>query len=98
MKKRLISYVLSSCLYEALCAKENGEQIVARENATNLGYPVELFEVNILVWVSNVVPTSVKLLRIFEVTISDTWLWLSQYMGILNSIFSLEIVSICRRF
>jgi hypothetical protein len=47
----LISYVLPSCLYGALCAKENGEQIVATQNATNLGYPVELSSVKLQVQV-----------------------------------------------
>jgi hypothetical protein len=51
MKKMLISHVLSSCLYGALCAKENGEQIVATQNATNLGYPVELSSVKLQVQV-----------------------------------------------
>ena len=45
--------------------------------------------VNILLWVPNAVPTSVQLLRFFEVPISGTLVRLSQYMGTLNSVFSL---------
>jgi len=37
------------CLYGALCAKENGEQTAATQNATNLGYPVELSSVKLQV-------------------------------------------------
>ena len=51
MKKMLISYVLTSWLYEAVCAKENGERTVATQNATNLGYPVELSSVKLQVQV-----------------------------------------------
>ena len=32
-------------------AKENGEGTVAVQNATNLGYPVELVSVKLQVWV-----------------------------------------------
>ena len=77
---------MSSCLYEAVGAKETGERTVTTQNATNLGYPVELSSVklqvrvplqvlvqrNILLWVPNAVSTSLRLLRIFLEHLIDT--------------------------
>ena len=56
---------------------------------TGAGTYASTCSVNILLAVPNAVPTSVKLLKIFEVPISGTLLWLSQYMGTLNSVLSL---------
>jgi hypothetical protein len=45
----LTSYMLPSSSYEVVYAKKNGERTVATENATNLGYPVELSSVKLRV-------------------------------------------------
>jgi len=57
---------------------------------TGAGTYTNTCSVYILLWVPNAVPTLIKLLRIFEVPISGTLLGVSQYMGTLNSVHSLE--------
>jgi hypothetical protein len=56
---------------------------------TGAGTYTSACSVNTLVWVPNVIPTSVKLLRIFKVLMVSTLLRLSQHMDTLNSVLSL---------
>ena len=60
---------------------------------TGAGTHTSTGSVNILLWVTNAVLISVYLLRIVEVLILGTLARLSQYMGTLNSVFSLDVSS-----